>query len=177
MLMLRFRSPAAHHHSVAYRLLAPIGAYAPEGGKPRFGLLAGGFLLACFLLLPGCRRTPPEQALRDTIAQMQEAGEAGEIDALFEPIAEDFTASEGMDRTNFRRYVTLVRLRQKNVGVTLGPIDVKLFGDRATANFTATITGGPGLLPDQAQIYDIETGWRLDGADWKLISARWKVKL
>ena len=54
---------------------------------------------------------------------------------------------------------------------------MKLIGDRATANFTAAITGGPGLLPDQAQVYDIETGWRLEGADWKLISAKWKPQL
>jgi hypothetical protein len=175
MLMLRFRSPAAHH-SGAYRLLAPIGAYAPNLGKPRAAALAAGALLA-LLLLAGCNRTPPEKALRETIAQMQESGEKGDVEALFEPIAEDFAGSEGMDRTSFRRYVTLMRMRQKQVGVTLGPIDVKLIGDRATANFSATITGGPGFLPDQAQIYDIETGWRLEGADWKLISARWKPKL
>ena len=129
------------------------------------------------MLLGGCHRTPPEQALRDTIARMQSAGETGDIDALMEPIAEDFAGSEGMDRTAFRRYVTFMRMRQANVGVTLGPIEVKLIGDRATANFTATITGGPGLLPNQAQLYAIETGWRLDGGDWKLITATWKPQL
>ena len=129
------------------------------------------------MLLAACSREPPEQALRDTIASMQAAGEGGDVDALFEPIAEDFSGSEGMDRANFKRYVTFMRMRQKQVGVTLGPIDVKLLGDRATANFTATITGGPGFLPNQAQVYDIETGWRLEGSDWKLINARWKPKL
>jgi len=127
--------------------------------------------------LAACRHEPPEQALRDTISRMQQAGEKGDVDALFEPIAQDFSGSEGMDRTAFRRYVTLMRMRQKAVGVTLGPIDVKLFGDRATANFTATITGGPGFMPDQAQIYDIQTGWRLEGSDWKLINAKWTPKL
>lgn len=130
-----------------------------------------------FLLLAGCHRTPPEQALRDTIAKMQSAGETGDVDALFEPIAEDFAGSEGMDRTAFRRYVTLMRMRQANVGVALGPIDVQLIGDRATAKFTATITGGGGFLPEQAQVYAIETGWRLEGADWKLITATWKPQL
>ena len=37
--------------------------------------------------------------------------------------------------------------------------------------------GGPGMLPAQVQIYDIETGWRLEGSDWKLITATWKPKL
>jgi len=129
------------------------------------------------VLLSDCKHTPPEQALRETIAKMQAAGEARDMDALFQPIAEDFTASQGMDRQQFRRYMTLVSMRQKSVGVTLGPVQVKLYGDRATASFTAAITGGPGFLPDQAQVYDIETGWRLQGDDWQLISARWKEKL
>jgi len=134
-------------------------------------------LLGLLLLLPACKRTPPEQALRETISKMQEAGEKGDVDALFQPIAEDFAGSDGMDRTTFRRYVTLMRMRQKDVGASIGPIDVKLFGDRATANFTLAITGGNGLLPDQAQAYDVETGWRLEGDEWKLISAKWKPKL
>jgi hypothetical protein len=177
MLMPGFRSPAAPQHSGAYRLVLWIGAYAPIAGKARAAALATTLGWAFSLGLAGCKHTPPEQALRDTIAEMQAAGEKGDVDALFEPIAEDFTGAEGMDRTAFRRYVTLVRMRQKSVGVTLGPIDVKLYGDRATANFTATLTGGPGFLPDQAQIYDIETGWRLSGSDWKLINAKWQPKL
>jgi len=172
-----FRSPAALHHSDAYRRLDPIGAYAPNLGKPRNRTLLAAFVFACALLSAGCNRTPPEQALRETITKMQQAGEKGDVDALFEPIADDFTGSEGMDRTAFRRYLTLVRMSKKNVGVTLGPVDVKLFGDRASANFSATITGGPGFLPNQAQLYDIETGWRLEGSDWKLINAKWKPKL
>ena len=129
------------------------------------------------LLLAACNRTPPEQALRETIAAMQAAGERGDIDELFEPIAEDFAGSEGMDRQGFRRYVTVVRMSRKDVGATLGPIDVQLFGDRATARFTLVLTGGFGPMPNQAQVYDVETGWRLEGSDWHLISAKWKPQL
>jgi hypothetical protein len=173
MLMPGFPSPAARH-SGAYRLPASIGAYAPLLGKIALRAGCAGLLL---VLAGACSRTPPEQALRETIAGMQAAGEAGDVDALFEPIAEDFAGSEGMDRTAFRRYVTLMSMRSKNVGVTLGPIEVKLYGERATASFTAAIRGGPGFLPDQAQVYAIDTGWRLDGNDWKLISAQWKPQL
>ena len=135
-------------------------------------LLAGLLALAA-----GCQKTPPEQALRETIAQMQAAGEARDIDALFEPIAEDFSGSEGMNREAFQRYVTLMSLRSSRVGVTLGPVEVKLFGDRASAQFTAAITGGPGFLPNQAQVYAIDTGWRLEDGEWKLINATWKEQL
>lgn len=129
------------------------------------------------MLLTACSREPPEAALRATISEMQKAAEAHDNDALFEPIAGDFAGSEGMDRTAFRRYVTLLGMRHKSVGVNLGPMDVKLFDDRATVKFTAAITGGPGFLPDQAQVYQVETGWRLEGGDWQLISAKWKPTL
>jgi hypothetical protein len=129
-------------------------------------------------LTAGCSREPPEAALRATIASMQLAAEEHDTDALFEPIAEDFAGSEGMDRTAFRRYVTLVGMRHKALGVSLGPLDVKLYGDRATVRFTAAVTGGAGgLLPQQAQVYDVDTGWRLEDGDWKLISAKWTEKL
>jgi hypothetical protein len=136
-------------------------------------VLCLGFALA----LSGCRREPPEQALRNTIAAMEAAAEAQDSDALFEPIADDFVGSEGMDRQAFRRYVTFAGLRARKVKASLGPIDVKLFDKRASASFTVALTGGAGLLPDQAQVYQVETGWRLEGSDWKLISAKWSPRL
>ena len=134
--------------------------------------------LGCVVMMAvGCSHEPPEQALRATIDGMVVAAEAHDTGAMFDAIAEDFAGSEGMDRTEFRRYVTLMSLRQKSVGVSLGPLDVKMFDNRATVAFTAALTGGPGGLPDQAQVYDVDTGWRLDDGDWKLISAKWKPKL
>jgi len=160
-------------------MAVPIGAQAPNAGKP----LASGrnalralFLLGCCMLC-ACSREPPEQALRNTIAGMQASAEAQDADALFAPVADDFAGSEGMDRKAFRRYVTLVGFRNRKVGVRLGPLDVKLFDQRASVSFTAALSGGAGWLPEQVQVYDVETGWRLDGNEWQLISARWKPKL
>lgn len=127
--------------------------------------------------LPGCRKEPPEQALRNTIAAMEMAAEAHDTDALFEPIADDFAGSEGMDRQAFRRYVTFMGMRSKSVSVQLGPLDVKLYDQRATVSFTAALSGGEGLLPSRVQVYDVDTGWRLDEGEWKLISAKWKPQL
>ncbi|MCX7043602.1 MAG: nuclear transport factor 2 family protein [Gammaproteobacteria bacterium] len=132
---------------------------------------------AMLLVLSACRKEPPEQALRNTISAMETAAEAHDTDALFEPIADDFAGSEGMDRQAFRRYVTFMGMRSKSVGVQLGPLDVKLYDQRATVSFTAALSGGEGLLPSRVQVYDVDTGWRLDDGEWKLISAKWKPQL
>jgi len=108
---------------------------------------------------------------------MQAAAEAHDADALFEPIAEDFAGSEGMDLQAFRRYVTVIGLRNQKVGVQLGPLDAKLFGQRATVSFTAALSGGANWLPERAQVYQVETGWRLEAGEWKLISAKWTPQL
>lgn len=157
-----------------------IGAQAPKAGKPRSGALNRLFAsvaVAVLLALAGCRHAPPEQALRDTIAAMQAAAEAHDTDSLFAPIAEDFAGSEGMDRQQFRRYVTFAGMRQQKIGVRLGQLDVKLYGERASVSFTAALTGGVGWLPEEAQVYAVDTGWRLESGQWKLISARWKPQL
>ena len=161
-------------------IVVPIGAQAPKAGKPSrcwSGLSLILLLLLVQFGLSSCSREPPEQALRKTIAGMQAAAEAHDTDALFEPIAEDFAGSEGMDRQAFRRYVTLTGMRNQQIGVQLGPLDVKLFDQRATVSFTAALSGGANWLPERAQVYQVETGWRLEDGEWKLISAKWEPTL
>lgn len=132
-------------------------------------------MLLC--LASGCSREPPEQALRSTIAGMQAAAEARDSDALVESFSGDFAGPEGMDRDQFRRYLAVLWLRNREVGVSLGPLEVELMGDRATVEFTAAATGGEGFLPDRAQVYRVNTGWRLEDGEWRLISAHWEPKL
>lgn len=132
---------------------------------------------ASFVLLAACSATPPEQALRETIAAMEAAAEARDAEALVEPLAGDFAGPDGMDRERFRRYAALVWLRNREVGVALGPVEVELVGDRAVARFTAATRGGEGFLPDRANVYRVETGWRLEGGEWRLISAEWTPAL
>ena len=157
-----------------------IGTQGPETGKTRRRWLRSMALLFALCLLPvfaGCHHEPPEQALRNTIAGMQAAVQAHDTDALVDPVAPDFSGQDNMDARQFRRYVTLIMLQNRQVGVQLGPLDVKLFGDRATVGFTAATSGGGNWLPEHAQVYRVDTGWRLDGSHWKLISAKWQPQL
>ncbi len=137
-------------------------------------------LLAVLIVLTGagCQKSPPEEAIRGAISQMQAAAEARDMGSVLNPVAADFVGPQGMDRKAFRQTLALVSLRNENIAVDLGPMDITLLGDRATASFTAATRGGSGgLLPDHAQVYRVETGWRLDGGDWKMISAKWEPAL
>src|SRR5579859_2750974 len=138
-------------------------------GIGRFACL---LLTAGLPLLGGCHRTPAEQAIRETIAGMQKAGEQRDIGAVVAPLADDFVGrgdeeGETLDRKNFQRYLTFVQMREGTIHSTLGPITIALQGsDRATANFTVLITGGGGLIPADGQMEQVHTGWRLDGSKW-----------
>jgi hypothetical protein len=155
----------------------PIGPQGRGAGKARAAWFAG-LLAALCVVLGGCDSTPPEEKLRATIAKMQADGEAHEVGAVMDSVAEDFGGPNGMDQKQLRAFLAVVSLRNKELGVTLGPMDVEVMGERATAKFTLYATGGAGgLLPDRAQVYDVTTGWRMEGGEWKLISAQWKDQL
>ena len=109
---------------------------------------------------------------------LQEAVEQRDASAVEDHLADDFVGPRGMDRDGASRLAALTFLRHRDVGVTVGPIDVSVKQDHATVRFTAALTGGSGrALPDAAQLYEVETGWRLEEDDWRLTSARWTPRL
>lgn len=135
------------------------------------GLMAGAFLLA------GCARTPPEERLREAVGELQAAIGERNVSALDDMLTDDFIGPGGLDRSGARRMAQATYLRYRDVGITLGPLDVDVQEQHATVRFTAALTGGAGMLPDSGQIYDVETGWRLDDGEWRLVNASWKPRL
>lgn len=126
----------------------------------------------------GCSRTAPEEALRATLAEVQEGIEARDAGALRRHLADDFIGPGGMDRDQARRTAALYMMQHRSVGLTFGPLDVELQEPHATVRFRAALTGGSGrLLPDRANFYQVETGWRMEGGDWKITSATWTPAL
>ena len=135
-------------------------------------MIAVGALLA----LDGCTRTPPEQALRNTIDQLQAAIEQRDAQALQQHLAGDFIGPDGLDHDGARRLAQLVFLRHRDVAANLGPLQIQMRERNATVRFTAVLTGGRGaLLPETGQVYRVETGWRLEGDAWRLTSAHWQA--
>lgn len=128
--------------------------------------------------LAACGRAPPEQALRERIDLLQrgiDRRDAGAIEALLAP---DFVGNGGLDRKGARRLAAATFLRYRDVGTRFGPLRVEMRGDgRATVRFTAVVTGGRGILPEDGQVYEVTSGWRLDEGDWRMISAEWAARL
>lgn len=135
-----------------------------------FAVLLSGLSLA------GCSQPlTVEQQVITTIRQMEEKIEAGQRLAFMEHIDEGFSGQNGsMNRDQLRALVIFQLNRYRELQGQLFPISVTETGpDTATAGFRALVTGGPGWIPDSGQVYDFETGWRLDGSDWMLVSANW----
>lgn len=140
-----------------------------------------GFASACLLAVAvgACSRTPPEQAVREQVEALQSAIDARDAGAVHDLLAEDFVGNGGMDRRGARQLAVAMFLRHRDVGARLGPVAVELRNEsEATAKFSVLATGGNGgMLPTNGQVFEVETGWRLEGGTWRLLNARWTPEL
>jgi hypothetical protein len=139
----------------------------------RAPLLVAVLLIAAF---SGC--SPPltvSQQVIATIREMEIRLENGERRPFISLVAEDFNGQNGqLNRQELQRLVIYQLNRHQRLHVQLFPISVtETSGETASATFRALITGGPGWIPDQGQLYDFETLWRYEGGEWKLTSADW----
>lgn len=130
------------------------------------------------LLLAACSRAPDETRIRDAIAAMETAVETRNPRDFMSHVAEDFAGRDsGFDRSALHNLLRAQFLRNESVSVLIGPIDVVVQGDRATAAMTVTLSGGDrGLLPERGAIYAVETGWKKVGGDWLCLSANWQQR-
>lgn len=110
---------------------------------------------------------------------MTAAIEGGDIEDFMDPVADDFLAGDGrIDRRALGLLARRERLARSSVRVRRFDTEVEIVRPgRATATFRALATGGTGLLPDEGQLWRVETGWRLDDDRWRLIAARWEPAL
>jgi ketosteroid isomerase-like protein len=141
----------------------------------RFAPWLAALAVAIVMALGACARTPPEQALRESLAGLFEAVEARDAAALRAYLAEDFIGPDGLDREGARRMAAMYLMRHDGVGVTTGPLDLQLHGEHAQVGFSAVLAGrtSAGFLPDSARGWQVDTGWRLVDGTWRMTSADW----
>lgn len=71
-------------------------------------------------LLGACGHAAPEQALRDTVGELQAAIATRDADEVERFLAEDFVGNDGIDRFAARRLASGVFLRYRSVGASWG---------------------------------------------------------
>lgn len=130
------------------------------------------------LLLVACGQEPAEERLRKRVANMEEALEQREPGTFMEGVADNFIGEGGLDRRGLRGLLAAQMMRNAQVSAVLGPLDIQLQGDQARLAFDVVVTGGAGgFLPERAQAYRVESGWR-DGDDgWQVVEADWEPRL
>jgi len=127
------------------------------------------------LALAGCRHAPDEEQVRQAIASVAHAAEAGDASGVVKPLTDDFDGNAGdLDKRTLANLMRLVGLRGDHIGVTTGPISIEHRGGRMVAHLTVTLTSGGHVLPDQLVVYQIESAWRKDDGQWHCYSANWK---
>ncbi len=143
-------------------------------------LRPGVVVLLSVMILSAC--SPPltvSQQVIATIREMEVRIENGELRSFMSHIAEDFNGQKGrLDYRQLRALVIYQLNRHQRLHAQLFPINVNETGeDTASAEFRALISGGPGWIPDQGQLYNFETLWQYRSGEWELISASWKPVL
>lgn len=165
-----------HHASIPPRMenTKPLPMNRRTGWKG----IRIGLILYALMTVSACHRDSPEMALRAQLQEMQSAASEGRVGDFMEGVTGDFTGNEGMDRAALHNLLRLQALGKSNLGVTTGPLQVRMHGDQANVRFDAILAGGSGrFLPDSAQAYSITSGWRIEGGEWHVYYAQWEPVL
>lgn len=134
-------------------------------------------VIVVVLLLAACgQRAADDEQIRSRISEMTTALTERNARAFMAPIADDFSATHWeMDRRGARLLLNREMRAHQQLRARVFDIDVELHGqDRASVTLHAVLTGGSGIIPDTGRWYRVDTGWRKEGSDWMLISARWE---
>jgi len=139
--------------------------------------LVSGTVLSSLLLVACTEDLSVEQQIIATLQVMEEAAEQGQHLDFIGHVADSFSGQQGsMDRRGFHRFMIFQINQNRRLHAQFLPIFVKESGEeKASAHFRLLVTGGAGLLPESGQLFDVETGWILDGDDWLLEKAAWQV--
>jgi hypothetical protein len=140
-------------------------------------LLALPVMIVLLVSLAACgEQLTVEQQIIATIREMETRIEAGERRPFMAHVGEDFSGQNGsMNREQLRALMIMQLNRYQRLQGQLFPIQVIDLGEgEASAHFRALVTGGPNWIPENGQLFDFETYWRLVDGDWLLQAANWE---
>ena len=122
-------------------------------------------------LLAGCETPPPEAALREAVAALENGLENGDAGAVMDRLAEDFRY-RNLNRKDAGRRLVGVFLRYPKRQVSFLNVDVALDSVTlrdAEVTFNALVWGGRATLPEDADSFRVRSRWREADGDWVLV--------
>lgn len=152
----------------------------PGAGRPRCRRRLSLALLAVAGLLACGQAFSPEEELRALVAEGVRAAGEGDLDALLDLVAEDYTDDRGNDRRalrlvvgyHLRSYGTL-HLLHRITGVEIDPEGAGLVS--LAVAMAARPVGSAGELHEiEADLMRVELRAVRRKGDWKVVWARWQ---
>jgi len=134
-------------------------------------------LLLIFALLAGCGRDDPQAALEAAVQQLQEHLQAKRRGAVLEQLHPQFAAQRQHDRDWAKRSMSLLFLRHQNVRVIAFSKDSRIdpsYPEKGHTEARVALSGGAGLIPEQAAHYRVRLEWWRDAGEWKLARLNWE---
>lgn len=128
-------------------------------------------------MLMGCGQQDPQNALEQAAQDLQDAIAARQTGKAMERIHAGFQGANGMDRQQTRQMMAGMFLRYQNIGLLVVGRECRLdagFYDRGHCSARVGVTGAQGLIPERADLYQVETVWQLQGKEWQLVEMRWE---
>ena len=133
--------------------------------------------LAALVLATRCGA--PKDPVRATLDAIVRAANSRDAKALFDRVANGFSAADGSGRAEARAMVERYFAAYEVLNVSIGDVRIERGADAARVRFRATMSGQPrrvggleGLVPSSAA-YDFDVRLAPEGGDWKVTWAQW----
>jgi hypothetical protein len=123
------------------------------------------------VLVAGCQRSDPEQAIRDAIDGIELAISERNAGGVSKHLADGFLLDGQLDRDAVYRMMIAQFLRFRNIGTVTSGLVVEIHPNdpgRAFARASVAIAGMQGLIPEDGNLYRINSEWRLEDGAWLL---------
>lgn len=141
--------------------------------KAVFAALWSWLLLSC--LLSGCTENKSDETLiREQIDSLQTAIEARDRGSFMAVIDDSYQDPLNSDRKSLQRMLMGYFLRYQDISVYATGHQIELTPLSAEVKSQVVVTGGKGLLPEDARHYQVVSCWNKSDEEWLLSCLEWQ---
>lgn len=134
--------------------------------------------LVCQLI--GCSSPLSDEAsLRQAVARMEKAAEAGQISPILELLDKQFLGNNMYRKANIQAMLLLYFRQNPHISVILHITRLQIQNETAQLACEVLLTGRDKqrLLPERAQTLVVDSLWHKHDGEWRVVRARWKNPL